>query len=420
MNAPPSGLPAATHTAGNLALALGLLWLAGNALRLPILAVPPVINTMQADLGMSGTQVGILSGLPVVLFAAVALPGSLMIARLGAVPALMVGLLIAALGSGLRLFVDGVGMLYAATIIMGAGIAVMQPSLPAVVRQWAPLHIGFATAVFTNGLIVGEIIPVALMLPVVMPAVEGSWRAALAFWALPLVAIALLILLKRPRPAAPAVAGGAPARAHWWPDWRHPHVWRPGLILGSANGAYFGGNTFLPGYLNSIGHPDLVGAALTALNLGQLPASLLLLVIASRIERRAWPFVALGVGTIFCLAGIVATAGTWTVVFAAGLGFCAAGTLVLSLTLPPLLRPPADVAPTSAAMFAIGYSQAMLMSVLGGAAWDLSGTVASAFVVIALGVVPLLLLPATITFKSAAVTGPVHAGGSAGSDKASP
>lgn len=405
MNAPPSAgqggvsaTRAETASAQQLLLALALLWLAGVALRLPILAVPPVLNTVQADLGMTGTQVGILSGLPVVLFALVALPGSLMIARMGAVTALIIGLLIAALGSGLRLFVDATAMLYAATVVMGAGIAVMQPSLPVLVRQWAPQRIGPATAVFTNGLIVGEIIPVALMLPVVMPMAGGSWRAGLAFWALPLLAIAALIVLRRPRAASPATSKLSGASPHWWPEWRHPHVWRPGLILGSANGAYFGGNTFLPGYLDSVGNPELVGAALTALNLGQLPASLLLLAIASRIERRAWPFVALGVGTIVSLFAIIATTGAWTVFFAGTLGFCAAGTLVLSLTLPPLLRPPADVAPTSAAMFTIGYSQAMLMSVVGGAAWDAFGSVVFAFVATALGVLPLILLPRTIGF----------------------
>ena len=49
-------------------VAASLLWLAGVGLRLTILAVPPVIALMQADLGLSGTQIGILSGLPVILF----------------------------------------------------------------------------------------------------------------------------------------------------------------------------------------------------------------------------------------------------------------------------------------------------------------------------------------------------------------
>ncbi len=72
--------------------ALLLLWLAGIALRLTILAVPPVIPLIHDDLHLSETQVGILSGLPMVLFAGAAIAGSLMIARLGALTALLIGL----------------------------------------------------------------------------------------------------------------------------------------------------------------------------------------------------------------------------------------------------------------------------------------------------------------------------------------
>ena len=67
--------------------ALILLWLAGNSLRLPILAIPPVLALIQADLRLSGTEIGVLTGLPVILFAVAAVPGSLLIARVGAVPA---------------------------------------------------------------------------------------------------------------------------------------------------------------------------------------------------------------------------------------------------------------------------------------------------------------------------------------------
>ena len=66
-------------------VAVGLLWLAGVGLRLTILAVPPVIALIQNDLQLSGTEVGILSGLPVdSVRASAALPGSLLIARFGA------------------------------------------------------------------------------------------------------------------------------------------------------------------------------------------------------------------------------------------------------------------------------------------------------------------------------------------------
>ena len=118
--------------------ALILLWLSGNALRLPILAIPPVLALIQTDLHLSGTEIGVLTGLPVILFAAVAVPGSLLIARVGAVTALVIGLLLAAAGSALRGLAPGIAALYAATILMGAGIAIMQPSLPPIVRAWLP------------------------------------------------------------------------------------------------------------------------------------------------------------------------------------------------------------------------------------------------------------------------------------------
>src|SRR5258708_14683041 len=92
--------------------ALLLLWLAGNALRLPILAIPPVLALVQTDLHLSGTEIGVLTGLPVILFAAAAVPGSLLIARVGAVPALVIGLLLAAIGSPLPGAAPGAHPLY--------------------------------------------------------------------------------------------------------------------------------------------------------------------------------------------------------------------------------------------------------------------------------------------------------------------
>ncbi|MGA8822750.1 MAG: MFS transporter, partial [Pseudolabrys sp.] len=76
-----------------LLTSLGLLWLTGVALRLTILAVPPVIPLIHDDLNLSATQIGILTGLPSMLFAIAAVPGSLLIARLGIGAALAVGLM---------------------------------------------------------------------------------------------------------------------------------------------------------------------------------------------------------------------------------------------------------------------------------------------------------------------------------------
>jgi cyanate permease len=69
--------------------------------------------------------------------------------------------------------------------------------------------------------------------------------------------------------------------------------------------------------------------------------------------------------------------------WAALLGFSDAAALILGLTLPPLLCRPEDVARTSAGTFTLSYGGAVVLALLSGAAWDLSGTPALAFVPLA-------------------------------------
>lgn len=372
-------------------LPLALLWLAGIGLRLTILAPPPVISLIHADLRMTETEVGILSGLPALLFALAAVPGSLLIARFGALSALTIGLIATALGSALRGAAPTVALLFAATILTGFGVAVMQPALPPLVRAWLPTRIGFATAVYTNGLLVGEILPVALTLPLVMPLTGESWRWSFVVWGALCALIALVIVALAPRPVTAAVAGSPPRR--WWPNWRSGLIWQLGIMLGSVNAMYFATNFFMPRYLHETGRAADISAALTALNVGQIPASILLLMVASGLERRTWPYIACGGLCLAAVLGIVFGSSAMVIGGAGLLGFAAAAVLVLMLALPPLLSPPEDVHRTAAAMFTISYSCAVITPILAGIAWDLSGVPAMAFLPIGLCVL-LLVLPA--------------------------
>jgi MFS transporter, CP family, cyanate transporter len=375
-------------------VAIGLLWLAGVSLRLTVLAVPPVIPQIQADLNLSGTEIGFLSGLPVILFGVAALLGSLLIARFGSLRTLVAGLMVAAVASGLRGAMLDVLVLYAGTVVMSAGISVMQPALPPLIQQWMPQRVTFGTAVCTNGLLVGETLGVMLMVPL-LALVDGSWRWSFAVLGLPLLVTAILTAVLAPKPEPTGAASAPPASLKWWPDWSNKLIWQLGILFGSVNSSYFATNAFLPGHLAGAGRSDLIIAALTALNFGQLPASFVMLAVAGRLERRAWPLIACGVLMLLCLAGIAATADVWTVVFA---GFLGAFVLTIGFALPALLSEPADVARMSAAMFTISYSEALFTSVLSGAAWDLGGSPRFAFLPMAIALSPLLVLPAIIRF----------------------
>jgi MFS transporter, CP family, cyanate transporter len=326
--------------------------------------------------------------------------GSRLVARIGVVAAVTAGLLLTALGSAARSLAFGTFSLLATTVVMGVGVALAQPAMPALVGRWLPKRLVLGTGVYTNGLLVGEILPVAL--PLLSPPLADAWRVTFAAWAVPIVAIAAVVFALAPRDqgeSAAAVSG------RWWPDWPAWDIWRLGLIFGGVGPLYFGTNAFLPGHLSEAGRADLISPALTALNLGQLPASFLLIAFSRRVESRAWPFILSSVIGLAGIGAIVVTASAWTVVSAAVVGFAAGAAFALGLSLPPLLSKPEEVARVAAAMFTISYGATVVVSLICGALWDFTATARAAFLPIIVAViVPIILIP-TIRFDRNARAG---------------
>ena len=124
---------------------------------------------------------------------------------------------------------------------------------------------------------------------------------------------------------------------------------------------------------------DLVGPALSWLNIGQLPGSFMLLAFAGPLERRAWPFIGMGLLAAVSIAGLLSSPDGWVSVWAALLGLACGTAMITSLTLPALLAPAHEVTRTAAAMFGLGYAAAPITAVLSGAAWDLTDIPALAF-----------------------------------------
>ena len=329
----------ALRRARQLLLCVFLLWLAGIGLRITILAVPPVIPLIRTDFGMSETQVGILTGLPQVLFACTAVLGSLLIARFGALATLIAGLFATAAGSALRgVAPDVVAALCrddrhrlrrrdhaALAAAAGAQLAAASHRLRhRGVHQW----------------IAGRRNPSrrADHSACCCRCSHDSWRASFVVWAVPVALIALVILLLAPRQTRRRSAVRA---QRWWPDWSDPLIWKLGIALGSANAMYFTANAFLPDYLHHIGRagsgqrrahraqcradPGLAPAARDRRH-GSSAAS-------GRMSSAARPRIAAVIGIMVLPGpGIVACAGV--------LGFFAAAILILMLAMPALLAPP--------------------------------------------------------------------------------
>src|SRR5579871_2082660 len=357
---------------------LVLLWMSGFCMRVTVMVVPPIIPELHLDLHLTQTDVGILSGLPPVLFALAAIPGALLVSRMGTERTLLLGLVLTAAASALRGASGGRIELYAYTACMGAGMSIIQPAMPQLVRGWMPARVGFGTALYMNGLLVGEVLAVSLMRPVVLPLADGSWRWALTLWSVPVAITAVAFALLAPARGSGSAATAAPGRL-WWPDWRNPLVWRLGLMLGSINSIYFASNFFIPDYLTAAGERQLVDATLTVLNLGQVPASLFMLLFANRWIRLRSSYVVSGIFSLVGLAGMLVSHGIWIPICAGLFGFASTITFVLAFALPSLLAEPQDVHRVAAGMFTLSYSCAVLTPIVGGALWDATGVPLMAF-----------------------------------------
>jgi CP family cyanate transporter-like MFS transporter len=351
-----------------------LLWLGGIDLRLTMLAIPPLIPLIHRDLNLDEKAVGALLSLPVLLLALASVPGSLLIAKLGVRGALVLGLGFVAVFSALR-GADSTPVLFAASFLMGVGIAVCQPAFPTLVREWFPTKIALATATFSNGMLIGETIPVAFTTPVgVLPLAHGEWRWALAMWSIVVVASAIAVGI-----AAPGRGRKLAIPTRWWPSWLEGQALRIGLVIGMASAVYWGANAFVPDYLDQTGRHNLITPTLIALNAAQLltaPA----VAIWDRLLTGRIGF--LGSATLMVIAqiGIMLTPGPLVVAWAFLLGFATALSFIVTLTLPPKLAAAGDVHRMSAAVFTIQYGTAFVVPLFAGAIWDASGLAIFAFI----------------------------------------
>ena len=356
-------------------LRLLLLWLGGIDIRLTMLAVPPLIPLIHHDLHLDEKAVGALVSGPVLLLAIAAVPGSLLIAKLGVRGALLLGLGAVAVFGALRGLGPSIPVLFSATFLMGVGVAVTQPAYPSLVREWFPRRIAIATAVYSNGILIGETLPTVFTTPVgVLQLARGDWRWALASWSV-LVILSAAAIASR----APKRVSDASVRSRWWPDWRKHQAVRIGLVMGMASATYFGANAYIPDFLDQTGRHDLIPATLAVLNGSQLLTAPMVALWPNLLTGRAG-FIGSAVLMAIAQAGIVFTPGTGVVAWAFVLGFATALAFVVVLSLPPRVAPPGDVAAMSAAIFTIQYTTAFVVPLIAGALWDATGQAALAFV----------------------------------------
>ena len=378
-----------------------LLLLVGINLRSVILAVPPVLPLIKHDLDLSYTATGLLTSMPILIMGATAWSSGLLVERIGGRNAVTFGLILLAGGSLLRALWPAAVPLFLFTVLLSLGIALTQTTIPVLVRRWFPAHIGLATALFTDGLIIGETLGAGATVPVMLglPG-KGAWVATFVFWGLPVVV--LLVFWLWLAPAAPPQAFILPASSE---TTTHPGEALPasqksasvstshlGFLLGSGSLIYFAMNSWIANYNQAINHANLTPLALAILNAAQIPSSLLVTFFAQRMTGRRWPFVLAGFICGGAMLGWIFTPASLEYMWAALLGASSALVFTLALALPALLAAPGKVARLTGATLSIGYGTAFVGPFIGGGLWDIFNLPALAFLPVILASILLIFL----------------------------
>ncbi|PHQ15228.1 MFS transporter [Marinobacter profundi] len=367
-----------------------LLWLAGVYLRIPVLVAPPLAPFISAELALSQALTGALTTLPILMLAIGAMPGSLAIARLGPRNTLALAMVIMVIGSAGRGLVPDAPTLLIASAVMGLGVAMMQPALPALLSRWLqPHHLALGSAIYMNGMLMGEFIGAGITLPVLMPLLDNSWRATLLAWSLPALLVAAALFLPRRDLARPL------RRSPWLPDWKNPLTLKIGLLLGLSGSLFFGLNAYMGNLLAQQGHFEKLADALFWFNIAQVFASLVMLKMARTwVGRRTFIVLTAALSIAGTLGAVVLT-GWWAIASATVMSFAAGILLILLVALPPLLVPAAETGRLSAGTFLVGYTLAFSVPMLGGVLADWTGDVRHA-VLLMIGY-SLLALPLAFT-----------------------
>ena len=391
---PPTPTTEQPPSRRSLIVVAGLLWLAGAYLRVPILVAPALAPFIGDELALNQSLTGALTTLPILMLALGAVPGSLAISRLGPRHTLALAMVVMVIGSAGRALVPDVLPLMLASAVMGLGVAIMQPALPALLSRWLqPHHLALGSAIYMNGMLMGEFIGAGITLPVIMPLVDGSWRLALLAWSLPaLVVVALLYLpiRERDRPTQ---------RPAWLPDWRNPLTLKLGLLLGLSGSMFFGFNAYLGALLEQRGELDKLADALFWYNLAQVFASLLMLKLARRWVGRRNLILAMAVAAIAGSIGALVFDGWLGIASATFMSFTAGILLILLVALPPILVSAAETGRLSAGNFLVGYTLAFGVPMLGGLVADASGDIRHAIVAIVIYAVAVLPIALTLDLR---------------------
>ena len=359
----------------------------------PILAsVGPLFSVLQREAGLTATQFSLLTTLPVAMMGLAALCGPWLLARIGAVRGIMLGLFILLVACSLRGFSTSLTGLMGTALLGGASIGTIQALMPALIKKAYTQTASTIMSLFSTGIMAGAAVAAASAEPLF------SWltlKPALAMaGVLALLALMLwLPLVKQPQGEQTAHESVTLSSS------------RTGLLLlffGVGTGAYTLVLAWLPPlYIQAGWSARSSGYMLAWLTLTEVAAGFAVSALIGKFPDRRVPLITVLLLLLAGLLCLVFSPGTTPVLSTLLLGIGIGALFPLSLIVTfDHARTPAQAGKLLSKVQGGGYMIAALMPLIAGIVRDSSFSLTSAWLVMSAGVV--LLIAIAFTFKPTA------------------
>lgn len=356
----------------------------------PILAsVGPLFSVLQREAGLTATQFSLLTTLPVAMMGLAALCGPWLLARIGAVRGIMLGLFILLVACSLRGFSTSLTGLMGTALLGGASIGTIQALMPALIKKAYTQTASTIMSLFSTGIMAGAAVAAASAEPLF------SWltlKPALAMaGVLALLALMLwLPLVKQPQGEQTAHESVTLSSS------------RTGLLLlffGVGTGAYTLVLAWLPPlYIQAGWSARSSGYMLAWLTLTEVAAGFAVSALIGKFPDRRVPLITVLLLLLAGLLCLVFSPGTTPVLSTLLLGIGIGALFPLSLIVTfDHARTPAQAGKLLSKVQGGGYMIAALMPLVAGIVRDSSVSLTSAWLVMSAGVV--LLIAIAFTFK---------------------
>lgn len=364
----------------------GLLVVLGLNLRPILSSISPLLGEIRQATGLSFQSSALLTSLPVACMGLVALVGVRVEARLGEQRGIALGLLMILLACLVRWWMGQASALLVTALLGGAGVALIQALVPAMIKREFHRRVPAAMGVYSAALMAGGGLA-ALFSPLVATHFQ-HWQAGLGIWLLPALGALLLwawLPLGAPRNRQPTPA---------FKGLRNRRAWLLALYFGLVNCGYMSLVAWLPAYYQQLGWEVLPSGSLLAfMTLFQVLAALLMPVLAQRgIDRRPLLGISLlaqSVGYLGLSVAPLQFPHLWVALCGCGLGACFALSLLLTLD---HRRDPREAGQLAAFVQGVGFLINAVSPWLSGGLRELTGSFVSAWVVLWVTVLAMLML----------------------------